>query len=636
MTTECHFERLEDRRLLSGLLGINLEFPQGPYDATGVVSYDATTQSFDSDATPLAFRFGPTEARPILAPRDFQLHLQVDNAGNLVGGVTGDDLVVEGQIDRYGDGTIDFDGVLLTGEIVDFGWLDSGSTTDQYDFRFTPTGGDLVTAGFFDGMDIGVTMISANSTFEGDWSVDFGGNSQGVFGAIESEGGVVLVPGSIAGRVYLDANNNGMDDGEEGIEEVVVTLTGTDANGNAVSLTTMTDECGNYIFEDVMPGTYTLTETQPDDLLDNFETAGDAGGLVGNDVISEITLANDQDATGYNFGELEPSSISGLVWVDFNDDGEMDFDEPIIEGAELTLTGVDDLGNVVNLTTVTDAEGDYVFTDLRPGTYTVTETQPEGFIDGQDMVGTEGGTLANDEISAISIGIAVNAMDYNFGERPEGSTEVCSGQTAPVSFWKSCKGKRLIKNLNGGCSSTQLGNWLAVTFPNIYGAGSDNDLTGATNYEVYRTFKETFIARKCGRWWRRRRRYRRRATLDSQVMALAFATYVTNQSLAGNIGECYGFTVTEFGVGATLWNVGDAGEAFGVPDNTELTVMDMLLATDAQTVDGELYGGDNYLQFLANAVYKTLNEAGRTGLCGEALINWFNNRLEQILCGCQC
>ena len=38
MTNECHFERLEDRRLLSGLLGINLEFPQGPYDATGVVN----------------------------------------------------------------------------------------------------------------------------------------------------------------------------------------------------------------------------------------------------------------------------------------------------------------------------------------------------------------------------------------------------------------------------------------------------------------------------------------------------------------------------------------------------------------------------------------------------------------------
>src|SRR5260221_2122291 len=41
------------------------------------------------------------------------------------------------------------------------------------------------------------------------------------------------------------------------------------------------------------------------------------------------------------------------------------------------------------------------FTNLRPGTYTLTETQPAGFLDGKDMIGTPGGTTANDVFSAI-------------------------------------------------------------------------------------------------------------------------------------------------------------------------------------------------------------------------------------------
>ena len=36
----------------------------------------------------------------------------------------------------------------------------------------------------------------------------------------------------------------------------------------------------------------------------------------------------------------------------------------------------DDLGNPVTLTTTTAADGTYSFSNLRPGVYKVTETQP--------------------------------------------------------------------------------------------------------------------------------------------------------------------------------------------------------------------------------------------------------------------
>ena len=86
----------------------------------------------------------------------------------------------------------------------------------------------------------------------------------------------------------------------------------------------------------------------------------------------------------------------------------------------VTLTGTDHLGNPVSLTTTTLGDGSYLFANLRPGTYTVTETQPAGYVDGRDTVGTLfGGTAGNDVISAATIPTGGNASgtSYNFGER---------------------------------------------------------------------------------------------------------------------------------------------------------------------------------------------------------------------------
>ena len=441
-------------------------------------------------------------------------------------------------------------------------------------------------------------------------------------------------PAILSGLVYLDANNNGVaDPGEEGLSEVTITLTGTDDLGDDVVVTALTDTNGEYIFDSLRPGTYTITETQDEDLLDGDESAGNLGGTVTDDVIGEIVVASDDVGTGYNFGELEPASLSGAVYVDFNDDAELDFNENIIVGVDITLTGTNDRGEAVNLTIQTDEDGEYAFSHLRPGTYTVTEAQPAGFLDGQDAVGTEGGTLGNDEVSNIALGVAADGMGYDFGERPEAGGEVACGQTASIGFWRSRKGKRLILSLNGGATDTQLGYWLAATYPSIYGAeAGENSLAGMTNRQVWRHYRRTFRAKKCGRWWRRRFRGPRK--LDAQVMALAFATYVTNESLAGQVGTNYGFTVTEYGVGIATFNVGDAGQAFGVEDDTEMTVMDILQATNDQAVDGELYDGNVVLRSMANAVFTAINEAGSCGYTGCNLVNWFLNRLQQLLANC--
>ncbi len=65
------------------------------------------------------------------------------------------------------------------------------------------------------------------------------------------------VTGDVAGRIFMDDNENGMqDEGEMGIADVEVTL--SDADGNVVATTT-TNENGDYAFTGLEEGTYTIT-----------------------------------------------------------------------------------------------------------------------------------------------------------------------------------------------------------------------------------------------------------------------------------------------------------------------------------------------------------------------------------------
>ena len=62
---------------------------------------------------------------------------------------------------------------------------------------------------------------------------------------------------------------------------------------------------------------------------------------------------------------------------------------------------------------------------------------------------------------------------------------------------------------------------------------------------------------------------------------------------------------------ATVIEARDAtGTAAPVANNTTLTVMGLLLATDDQAINGLLYNGNAARRNEANAVYSALNQAG--------------------------
>jgi hypothetical protein len=63
-------------------------------------------------------------------------------------------------------------------------------------------------------------------------------------------------------------------------------------------------------------------------------------------------------------------------------------------------------------------------------------------------------------------------------------------------------------------------------------------------------------------------------------------------------------------VGTATFNGGSNGAAFGVANNTTLTVLDLLLATDNQAVNGLLYNGDAPKSNEANSVFSAVTQAG--------------------------
>jgi hypothetical protein len=102
--------------------------------------------------------------------------------------------------------------------------------------------------------------------------------------------------------------------------------------------------------------------------------------------------------------------------------------------------------------------------------------------------------------------------------------------------------------------------------------------------------------------------------LDAQVLAAARAVYATNATLdPTQVAANYGFVVSGDGVGTATVKVGSNGDAFGVANNTTMTVMDLLLATDSQAVRGLLYNANTTKGNEAHAVYSARNDAGSIG-----------------------
>jgi protocatechuate 3,4-dioxygenase beta subunit len=227
-------------------------------------------------------------------------------------------------------------------------------------------------------------------------------------------------PAKLSGYVYHDASNEGRrDSGEKGIPGATVRL--LDASGTVVA-TAITNEQGYYEFTNLLPGTYHVEELTPAGYLDGIDRAGTvAGGVSGQatnpgDAIRNVVLRQGQGGVEYNFGELVPASIEGLVHADRDGDCELDPDEQALEGVVVQLY---DSAGVMIAETKTDSAGKYRFGGLRPGKYSVVQIQPAGYFTGSQHAGSTGGNATvENRISDIPLVSAANSIENDFCEHP--------------------------------------------------------------------------------------------------------------------------------------------------------------------------------------------------------------------------
>jgi uncharacterized repeat protein (TIGR01451 family) len=252
-------------------------------------------------------------------------------------------------------------------------------------------------------------------------------------GAASNDNRFAEIPdaGVISGRVWFDADNDGLLDAtESGISAQTLQLTGTTAAGVTVSLSVITGADGSYAFSGLPPGTYSVSQpVQPAGTFNGQTLAGTAGGTATGlatlpSAINGIVLGAGASSLNNNFAETGGSAISGRVWLDVNDNGAIDAGEAGIAGVGVSLTGTNDQGAGVSLTTTTGADGSFLFGNLRPGSYALTQgAQPAGTLSGRTLAGSGGGTVTSPAVVASRIdGIVLlagqTAADNLFGEIP--------------------------------------------------------------------------------------------------------------------------------------------------------------------------------------------------------------------------
>ena len=175
----------------------------------------------------------------------------------------------------------------------------------------------------------------------------------------------ISVKHRLSGKVYYDANDSSSyTDGEEGFKDITVELLRPDGS---VVATTTTDADGNYSFTRLAAGDYTVKVTKAGAIADLTQT--EDPDATKDSTSGTVTLnAGNPVQENINFGYVKKHAISGTVYLDQNRDKTKNTGDIAQSGVTVKL--VDPSGNVV-ATTTTDADGNYSFTGLNDGTYTV-------------------------------------------------------------------------------------------------------------------------------------------------------------------------------------------------------------------------------------------------------------------------
>jgi len=200
----------------------------------------------------------------------------------------------------------------------------------------------------------------------------------------------------IGNNIWLDINADGIQDiSEVGLAGVTVRL--LDENGNAVNnpatglpYIVQTDTSGEYIFDGLTPGTYSVNIVNQDGYSlsrvqsgDNTESDSNFDIVTGNS--SLITLTSGQEDMSIDGGMFQSVNLGDFVWIDENTNGVQDVGEGGLAGVVVRLLDIN--GSAVNnpingeaYEVTTDGDGKYLFEDIPTSSYVVAFDVPNMYV----------------------------------------------------------------------------------------------------------------------------------------------------------------------------------------------------------------------------------------------------------------
>ena len=200
-------------------------------------------------------------------------------------------------------------------------------------------------------------------------------------------------PASVGDYTWMDVDRDGLQDSDEpALPGVTVTLMRadgsavTDALGNPVASVT-TEAAGKYTFENLLPGDYTVTFTNPAGYEATISDAGDDRAADSNGATASVTLVQGQTDDTIDFGAVGTGVIGDQLFVDVNQNGgdALDAGDKPLAGVKVTLTWTGPGGITRTYETTTDADGQYRFENLLPGDYKVS-VDPESLLAAEPLL----------------------------------------------------------------------------------------------------------------------------------------------------------------------------------------------------------------------------------------------------------
>ncbi|MCK5922832.1 MAG: hypothetical protein KAG66_17955, partial [Methylococcales bacterium] len=298
----------------------------------------------------------------------------------------------------------------------------------------------------------------------------FGGRvSEISLNVISNDVSVTLVSGSIGDTVWfdLDADGNGPTGAGDESDITEPPIVGAqvallDASGDpvlidpdtgavvtagyvnpvsgnpAIPYITTTDGSGQYQFDNLPAGTYSVEVTPPLGATPTIDADGIGTPNISTHDLTPVTDAAGQligveDNVDQDFGYTPPLQVGSTVWLDINNDGTQATDgtEPGIAGITVQLfrEGDDPLTATPVATAVTDGNGDYIMNTGSAGNYFIYIPVPpaDATLSSSDIVSSSGdnGVDADDNGLQASAGDSVQSpvFNLNYGTEPIGPAE---------------------------------------------------------------------------------------------------------------------------------------------------------------------------------------------------------------------